>query len=41
MPGAMIAGKKLISECSLNMFHDNLKILEKEAIIDRKVCAGV
>ena len=33
--------KKLIPECSLKMFNDNLKELERDGIIERKVFAEV
>ena len=33
--------KKLIPECSLKMFNDNLKDLEKNGIVIRNVFAGV
>ena len=40
-PQRFTALKKLIPECSLKMFNDNLKELEKEGIIERKVFAEV
>ncbi len=40
-PQRFTALKKLIPECSLKMFNDNLKELEKGGIIERKVFAEV
>ena len=40
-PQRFTALKKLIPQCSLKMFNDNLKELEKEGIIERKVFAEV